>query len=457
MKKPQQATLIGLVWVSLLAGSQAVAQYGTQGQFLAPGQPDILAFPTPSLSPQPISPPPVSPQPVPQQAVPPQPTAMETRACESCGGAVCLDGGTCDACALGPCCAVCGRGSCCPDDWYVEQGVRILTRSKPRFEVTSRRFDSAAGTFSTAMTTRTIGFDTAAGYLATVGHYLGRDAENRDHFVEFTYWGMNTWTEGRTINGSILDFGNGVITGNLFTPFDSDNGAFATVGGFNRADEHSIWYQSRVNNYELNVRLRPRGRRDRMVLHSNGRWRRECQPGEYTSYLFGFRTFSIREAFTFGSRGQVDDNGAVNSVSGDYNIRTHNDLFGLQFGGDYMRRQCKWQWGFRSKAGLFVNFSDQFSTIVTDATDDPMATTPLDISLVGQKDAVSLLFEIGVAGSYRIRPNMVLHGAYDFMWVTGLALAPEQLTFQIDPPDGRINKNGHIYSHGLTLDLELTW
>ena len=385
-----------------------------------------------------------------------QPTAIQPEAtlqqsgeyvpCESCD----LDGGTCNACALGPCCAVCGGGCCCPDDWYFKQGIRILSRSKPRGIGTTWELNGTTGVFATKMDTRGIGFDSAAGYTATIGHYLGRDTDNRDHFVEFTYWGMNAWSDSQTAYGDRIDYVGGVTAGNLFSQFEE------SVGGFNRAEEQVIWYKSQMNNYEVNVRLRPRGREDRLVLHSNGRWRRECQPGDYTSYLIGLRTLSIDERFYFRSSGMVDDNGVQSNVNGDYDIDTHNDLFGFQIGGDYIHRQCKWQWGFRGKTGLFMNFADQNSRILTSAPGDPFATTQLNIADYARRDVISLLAEVGFVGNYKIRPNIILSAGYDLMWVTGLALAPEQLTFDTVPTN-EINKNGHVYSHGLTLELEWTW
>ena len=34
----------------------------------------------------------------------------------------------------------------------------------------------------------------AAGYDVTIGHYFCRDRNNNDHFVEFTFWGLNSWS-----------------------------------------------------------------------------------------------------------------------------------------------------------------------------------------------------------------------------------------------------------------------
>ena len=46
--------------------------------------------------------------------------------------------------------------------------------------------------------------------------------------------------------------------------------------------------------------------------------------------------------------------------------------------------------------------------------------------------------------------------SYDFMWITGVALAPEQLQFVANPVN-RINTNGMIFAQGVSLGLEWLW
>ena len=35
----------------------------------------------------------------------------------------------------------------------------------------------------------------------TLGHYFARNTENRDHFIEFTFWGLNNWRDEASANG----------------------------------------------------------------------------------------------------------------------------------------------------------------------------------------------------------------------------------------------------------------
>ena len=349
-------------------------------------------------------------------------------------GFVGLHGGAYGDCETGPCCAVCGAGRDCPPRFYVDQGTRILTRSRARDELLTAEFITGVG-FVPKMNVQSMNFDVAAGYTFTMGRYLGRDAENRDHFWEFTYFGLNEWSETFSVHAE---------DGFLYSQFPT------TTGGFSQIDRNTQSYQSNLHNFELNVRIRPRGQPDRLVLQLNGRWRRECQVGRQMSYLFGIRGVVINEKYDFMGIGE----GARDGIFGDYDIMTHNDLVGLQVGGDMIFRHCRWDWGMRAKAGPHINFCDQTSDILTNDTRPGFFN--LSTSRFAKKDEVALVAEFGFVGNYKLRPNLNVRAAYDFIWISGLALGSEQLDFAVDPPP-RINDNGSIYFHGLSLSAELIW
>ncbi len=424
--------------------------------------------------------------------------------------------------SVGQCCELCGGGAYCPPDWYVDQGVRIWHRCRPRQvplagDFTSTYFISeiegqdlwkVSGTEIPGgrLTTKSFGFDVATGYDITLGHYLGRDTKNRDHFVEFTYFGMNDWEvslgligdtqpayQGETWNqaeydqyiagtripivsgyvGSLISsypavtigaFGYTFADGSVATPDDA-----VISRAFNNVQNCSVTYRSTIDNFELNMRIRPRGRNDRLVLHSNGRWRRECQQGWFMSYLFGMRVLTLDEGFwlyTSGSRygaelwigpsgpEYIPTADPTYTKSGSLVISTHNRLVGLQFGGDLIRRHCLWEWGFRYKVGAMMNFADQTSRLVARQTDPSLPAVTL--TRHATVDGASALADLGVVGSYKILPNVTFHAAWDWMWIAGLALAPEQIVHQRDTGP-RVNDNGWLFFQGLTLNLECNW
>jgi hypothetical protein len=196
-----------------------------------------------------------------------------------------------------------------------------------------------------------------------------------------------------------------------------------------------------------------------LVLQRNGKWRRECQPGRYFSFLFGFRYSILNEAFDYQSSGTlIDPNGGMHQTSGNYQIFSHNNLVGLQTGAELTWRHCRWEYGFSAKAGPAVNFADQSSTITSLAYGiDPVATTPdFNLQLHASKESPALFAELGAFASYRFEPNFTLRAGYDLTWLTGLALAPEQLYFDASPAE-KVVTTGSMFLQGLSLKAEFTW
>jgi hypothetical protein len=220
-----------------------------------------------------------------------------------------------------------------------------------------------------------------------------------------------------------------------------------------------------MHNWELNLRLRPRGRRDQLVMQPNGRWRRECAPGTYMSYLVGLRYMTIGDGFVWNTRGNVVDAGipgnpdvpaAVRTVTGNYTVQTENDLLGLQIGTDLIFRRCKWSWGVRAKVGPYIDFARSMQEIQNQPFGDPFSTVFLNSRFNTIKHKVAFIGEVGFEANYKFTPNMTGRVGYDFMWITGIALAPEQLQFTA-APENMINTNGNIFSQGLTMGLEWSW
>ncbi|MEN6557405.1 MAG: hypothetical protein ABFC54_04410, partial [Thermoguttaceae bacterium] len=135
-----------------------------------------------------------------------------------------MDNGLWDGATVGPGCALCGGGT--PPDWYTLQGARIMSRSNSRRSMISFQrpqngdyewisnssstyqvvnlMTPTTGTASRSLNviqTKELNLDVAPGYNATIGHYFCRDRNNNDHFVELTFWGLNSWSASRTVGG----------------------------------------------------------------------------------------------------------------------------------------------------------------------------------------------------------------------------------------------------------------
>lgn len=372
-------------------------------------------------------------------------------------GGVRTDGSTYSEDPLGPCDYL-GKGLNCPPEWYTEQQVRVFTRTRSRATRLSIQYlpdeSAEAGTAigEDRMGTKSFVFDGTEGYYTTIGRHVMRDSKNRDHFAEFTFWGFNSWEQWSQVSAPKMS-AFGFTFGSLISPFGRSGDIFdAPVGGFNRSDTHLFNYQSSIHNWELNGRIRPRIRKDRLVLQPNGRWRREERSGAHYSFLYGFRTLRVKERSRFQARGELTDGVDTFSNFGDYYVRTGNNLVGLQIGGDMIYRYNTWQWGFRGKAGAFVNSAHHVSRISSGGT-DPFAAEFPNHRLAASRSSLAGVIEFGATAKYMITPNFWLTGSYDLMWVTGLALAPEQMKF--DPiPSRKLNSGGTVFYHGLTAGFE---
>jgi hypothetical protein len=481
VKMKLTSTLIAIGWFGLCSNMQAFAQYAQQ---YAPSRVVAHSSPNPSgstraallaRSAEPIQTPTGT---IMKDSQSPQPTGGtvtgDTIALTTENQAV--DSGFWNDESQGPCCSVCGGGKDCPPDWYIEQNVRILSRGRPRDMGVGFGFTEETNTMigDEVLNTRSASPDISGIWGMKIGHYFARDSLNRDHFVEFSFWGLNNWRDEASANGvriSTTDSdGNTNVHGNLYSGYSAYtvlnsssspvwiwNGII--VPGFDRADRQTTYYSSSTNNFEINGRITPRDSRDdRLVMDPSGRWKRECQPGQYMSYLYGLRFLQLAETFRFHSEGITDvfnSEGVMidsKSYTGDYDVVAHNNLLGLQIGADMMFRQCRWEWGVRTKIGAYVNFSDQVSNISSGIAMAPDFVERLSAS----KHEASFIGELGFTTTYKFRPNLMGRASYDFMWVSGLALAPEQLQFTTAPTN-RINTNGLAFFQGITLGLEWLW
>ena len=340
-----------------------------------------------------------------------------------------------------------------------------MGRSRPRDIGITYEFENELGFVGAErLNSRSASPDVSAMWYMTIGHYFAHDCHDRDHFVEFTFYGLNNWTDEASFAGQRISDGADGTHGDLYSGFsvyqvlnNLNQGVPIQTGtivpGFDRADFQSTYYASFLNNYELNGRITPRGRPDRLVLYPNGKWRRECQPGMQMSYLYGVRFLQLNETFRYHSEARISPaEGPEEINTGDYDIVAHNNLLGIQVGAEMIFRQCRWSWGIRSKIGPYINFADQ----VSDITAGPALAPTWNRRLAYSKHEAAMIGEVGFEATYKFRPNLMGRASYDFMWVPGVALAPEQLQFNTDPVN-RLNNNGLAFFHGLSLGLEWMW
>ncbi len=296
MKTATRIILTFSIWVAMLAGAQLLAQQANldKRSSRTPSKTIYVAQQPESTAQTDVNP--TSPQPS-QNSTPTPAAASQTQPSDSVPGTVFpgvvpadqdpqampdnmagVDNGLWEGAEPGNCCAVCGGGYCTPPCWFLEQGARILTRTRPRniglgiifVQSTNPVTGQTQIVPDEVLTTRNINYDAAVGYDATVGRYLGRDSMDRDDFLEFSYWGMNTWVGSALVQGTrVTDSthfpGQTITFGNLVSPYLTDayiiTGTSTVngfgMGGFNQADRQTLTFNSEIHNWELNLRSAP--------------------------------------------------------------------------------------------------------------------------------------------------------------------------------------------------------
>lgn len=372
--------------------------------------------------------------------------------CESCGE---CDG--CDAC--GEC------EDCLEDDptpWYGSGDVTFLSRSRSPKLIFSRVRqtifvgNTPIGLDRPVLSTKQVKFDFEPGMRTTIGRNLFRDILDRRHSVEFTFLGLFDWGMQTSIRGTRIS-GGGANFGSLLSDVNAGGIAIGgqMLGGFNGADEHHVRSMSDLNNYELNYRIRRLPGRDRIVAGLGNSWTRQCTPGIQGSLLTGIRYLSINEQMSFSSRGLAVDQGSGDAFdfSAAYRTVTHNDLVGWQLGGDMIAQECQWSVGMSCKAGIYGNSSNQTSFVQSNNnTFAPSVNSFFKASDVG----VAFVGDLGLMATWRLTPRVTLRSSYDFMWVQGIALAPQQIQHDLNNPP-RVNNGSYSVFQGVSLGGEYRW
>lgn len=271
-----------------------------------------------------------------------------------------------------------------------------------------------------------------AGVRGTLGRFLFRDSHNRDHTLEFTTWAAGNWVSDEKITSQ------------------DPNGLFVTFnlaganGFFDGSTLQHMIYDSQLNSFELNYRMKKRLGRDQLVMDPNGNWRRESSSGFNRNYLAGFRMFRVDETLTWTA-----DNILVNGANGKYVIDTKNDLFGFQMGEGIEYESGRWSAGVSAKLGLFWNNADAHQQMLLSANPQN------DFNRRNSESELSFMGEAEVLGRWHITPNASLRCGLEFLVLDSLALAPRQIDFI--GGTNHIETGGNPWYIGGLLGFECYW
>jgi hypothetical protein len=229
----------------------------------------------------------------------------------------------------------------------------------------------------------------------------------------------------------------------------ANSAAFGQQTGMAFADFARTTDLATLNSIEANV-----------VWHSydGGFNRRSGRPAQrYAGYdggsldwIGGFRWVNLEDSAVLA----VTPTGAPQAST--YSARTSSNLFAGQVG--VRGRMAFERWGVEgfSKIGLGGTSLSQSQSLFDVFAPD----SPLRQPQSGRAGGMGLVSEMNLSAIYRITDVWGFRVGYNLMWVTGVALAPDQFVFSTsqDPGVGSgVSGTGSLFLAGGNLGLEARW
>ena len=334
--------------------------------------------------------------------------------------------------------------------WYTE--IEFIMMHQSQLTDESLAYDATANDDLRFQPLRLFRTDDASprfepGARITLGRFLGRDAANRDHTIDFTFLGFFEWSAAAEYDSVAPRELDTLIAGDFVAPDGSRQPPL--LPGFSRADRQAFQYNSDLASFEVNFRVRGRPGRDVLAMLPNGKWVRYGASSAVCSFLGGVRIMSVNDSFFYTSVQDADPDNDIPLRTGEYLVKSHNDMLGLQGGFERVEKYSEWYWGVKTKVGGLVNLADRESRITSINGIDPRAQRVDDENLV-------LLLEGGFFVAYNIRPNLALRANYDTMYITGLANSDKNVSLENDTFPV-LNLSGHHLYFGLGVGLEWVW
>lgn len=315
------------------------------------------------------------------------------------------------------------------------QTQALLFQQAPRFGGQPIVVDSADNT--TLLTTSALTPNFTPGVQATLGRRL-----NNGRAVEFDYMGLYSGTTSAVALKpgpfSFLTLQDN-FAGNAFVDFD-------------RAQ---VDYTSSFNSFAFNLLNfcgddccascdEPGCDGHCCDGRGSGNARRQS-----LSWFGGFRYINFSDQVNISTRRIVG--GGVEE--GAYNARTNNNLYGAQLGARLRRTSGRFGWESSGFAGIFGNDASQTQS-VTDFPDFAIRPTVTshdsDVAFVGGGN---------LSGLYRLNNTWNVKAGYSAIWIDGLALAPNQLDYDLASAEGgsTLHNGGGMLLHGVNVGLEASW
>lgn len=221
------------------------------------------------------------------------------------------------------------------------------------------------------------------------------------YYLEFTYFELTTWNESAAYRDMTANSVGG--NGTLFSPF-GDFGA-TPLEQFDYNNYAYVRYRSNLNDYELNLR-------HELIAPPSGL---------RASVLFGGRAMRIYEALEYETMSDIP---ALGGTSNEISTSTRNRLLGAQIGGLFeFHVDPHWWVNFEMKGGICQN-KIGLDSVYTGASGAGGSATYRHRR---DDSNTSFVGELVLSFLYEYNEHLTCEVGYRALWITGLALATENL------------------------------
>ena len=252
--------------------------------------------------------------------------------------------------------------------------------------------------------------------------------------LEFNYFGQLNYASTATVRSPNDQLFSVFSQFGLFPPFGFQDTDFS--------DFQQIQYTSEFDSFEINTRYR--------WMAPNCRYQ--------GSWTLGVRHFILDEKFRYNTassfNGFVTPDGPM-AARAQFDVDTTNNLTGIQIGTDlWICLLPGLRAGGEIQAGVYGNHINSNFTYGSNvvASDYIERLNTNDVSFIGQANLLA---------TYRINYQWTLRGGYQFLFVEGVALAPENFNTippLLNPPRPTfIDDDGNVFYHGWNVGLEFMW
>jgi hypothetical protein len=223
---------------------------------------------------------------------------------------------------------------------------------------------------------------------------------------------------------------------------------FATQSGLNGGFSARVTDTASINSAEVNLVFHEY---DGGYNRRSGRpWQRcDGYDGGHVDWIGGFRWANLQDEAVLA----IPSNRSPESST--YTVDATSNLFAAQVGTRGRMAYERWAVEGWMKIGIAGTMLSQSQTLF-----DPIPPTPFRVPNPSSSDkaGMGMIADMNLSAIYRFNEVWGLRVGYNLLWLTGVALAPDQFDFSPSSVGGtNLNGSGSMFLSGANLGLEARW